>query len=141
MAIVGIDINETRDYILKDDPDKENPTIFKIGLLAPLLKAKILDEASAFEVSSQNPEDEAKVSYKLNKRNYDLVRFGVKGIENLIDPQTRKPLRVSFDTINIGNKSYLALPARIMSMISPWISELAEEVLKETSLTEEERKN
>ena len=109
MAIVGININETRDYILKSDPDKDNPTVFKIGVLDPLLKAKILDEASAFEVSSQNPEDEAKVSYKLNKRNYDLVRFGVKGIENLIDPQTQKPVKVNFDTVNIGHKPYCLL--------------------------------
>jgi hypothetical protein len=70
------------------------------------------------------------------------VKFGLKGLENFIDPQTKKP--VVFDTISvsIGGKNYDAVSDPILALLGNELrSELSEEILKENSLTGEQKKN
>ncbi|MEQ9716278.1 MAG: hypothetical protein ABGF52_12200 [Candidatus Asgardarchaeum sp.] len=140
--LTGINIHEMRDYVSKLDPDKENPTIFKIGCLDPIIKAEINDDATSFEVSSSNSSDMAKTSLNFNKRNIMAVKFGLKGLENFMDPQTKKP--VKFDTISVpkGGKNYNVVSDNIIALLgSKLIKELAEVILSENQLSEEERKN
>jgi len=130
--LTGINIYETRDYISKHDEDKENPTVFKISSLDPHLEGHILDRISDFEMSSANPDDNAKVTFRVNERNLQLVKFGIKDIKNLIDPQTKKPVEVKCDTVNKFGKSYEVLPDSVLGMLSlQIITELAAEILKE----------
>ena len=35
--LTGIDVNATREYVSKLDPDKENPSVFHIGLPPSLI--------------------------------------------------------------------------------------------------------
>jgi hypothetical protein len=142
MALIGINTYETKDYISKYDPDENNPTVFKIGLLDAQIKGWVMDKISDFEMSSLNPDDKAKVTFRINQRNLELVRFAVKDIVNLIDPQTKQP--VKFDTIStpMFGRNYNIVSDRILSMLPlEVITELAEEILKEIGLTEEEQKN
>ena len=140
--LTGVNIYETRDYVSKSDPDKENPTIFKIGLLDSQMKGHIIDRISDFEMSSANPDDNAKVTFRMNERNLALVKFGVKDIKNLSDPQTKKPVEVKCDTVNKFGKSYEVLPDSVLDMLSlQIITELAEEILKEINLSKEAEKN
>ncbi|MCK5057086.1 MAG: hypothetical protein KAT34_10550 [Candidatus Aminicenantes bacterium] len=140
--ITGVNIYETRDYVSKDDPDKEKPTIFKIGLLDSQMKSHILDKVSDFELSSDNPDDDTKINYRTNERNLSLVKFGVKDIENLLDPQTAEPIKIKPDTVNRFGKSYEILPDRILNMLRlKIITELALEILKEVNITKEAEKN
>jgi len=67
--ITGINIYETRAYKSKLDPDKNNPTVFHIGMLDPFLRAHIDDEVTSLEVSSKNPDDKAKANICASKRN------------------------------------------------------------------------
>ena len=142
MALIGVNVFETKDYISKQDTDRNDPTIFKIGLLDSQIKSWIIDRISDFEMSSDNLDDKAKVTFRINERNLALVKFGLKGIENLIDPQTKKPVSFKPDVINKFGKSYEVIPDRVLNMLSlQVITELAEEILKETKLSDEEIKN
>jgi len=140
--LTGVNIYETRDYVSKSDPDKENPTVFKIGLLDSQIKGHIIDRISDFEMSSSNPDDNAKVTFRMNERNLQLVKFGVRDVKNLMDPQTKKPVEVKCDTVNKFGKSYEVLPGRVLNMLPlQVITELAEEILKEINLSKEAEKN
>lgn len=138
----GIDINATRKYVSRLDPDKENPTVFHIGALDPVLRAEIDDESSSYEMSSTNPNDKARVKLNWNKRQITAIKFGLKGMDNFLDPQTDKPVEVKFETIQYAGKMRNVLPDRIIAMFpSELRQELSEAILSESKLSEEERKN
>lgn len=140
--LTGIDINATRKYVSKLDPDRDNPTVFHIGVLDPTLRAEIDDDSSTYEMSSTNPNDKAKVRLNWNKRQITAIKFGLKGMENFLDPQTRKPAELKFETIRYAGKMRDAVPDRIIAMFSSELrQELAEVILNESKLSGDERKN
>ncbi|MDD3087740.1 MAG: hypothetical protein PHP89_04165 [Candidatus Omnitrophica bacterium] len=140
--LTGIDVNSTRKYVSKMDPDKDNPTEFHIGLLDPVLRAEVDDESSTYEMSSTNPNDKARVRLNWNKRQIMAIKFGLKGIDNFLDPQTNKPIELRFDTINYAGKSRNVIPDRIIAMFPNELrQELAEVILNESKLSEDEQKN
>lgn len=140
--LTGIDVNSTRKYVSNMDPDKDNPTEFHIGLLDPVLRAEVDDESSTYEMSSTNPNDKARVRLNWNKRQIMAIKFGLKGIDNFLDPQTNKPIELRFDTINYAGKSRNVIPDRIIAMFPNELrQELAEVILNESKLSEDEQKN
>lgn len=140
--LTGIDINATRKFVSKLDPDKNNPTVFHIGLLDPVLRAEVDDESSSYEISSTNPNDKPLVRLTWNKRQIMAIKFGLKGIDNFWNPQANKPLELRFDTINYAGKSRNVIPDRVIAMFpSELRQELAEVILSEAKLSEEEQKN
>ena len=140
--LTGIDINSTRKHISKLDPDKENPTVFHIGLLDPVLRAEVDDESSSYEMSSTNPNDKAKVRLNWNKRQITAIKFGLKGMDNFLDPQTRKPMELKFETIHYAGKMRDVVPDRIIAMFPNELrTELSEVILNESMLSEGEQKN
>jgi hypothetical protein len=140
--LTGIDINATRKYVSKLDPDKDNPTIFHIGVLDPALRAEIDDDSSSYEMSSTNPDDKAKVKLNWNRRQITAIKFALKGLDNFWDPVSNKPAVVSFETIKYAGKMREALPDRIIAMFpSELRQELAEVILNESKLSEAETKN
>ena len=140
--LTGIDINATKKYTSKLDPDKDNPTLFHIGVLDPALRAEIDDDSSSYEMSSSNPNDKAKVHLNWNKRQIAAIKFGLKGLDNFLDPQTKKPIELSFETIKYAGKMRDAVPDRIIAMFpSDLRQELAEVILNESRMSEDEQKN
>ena len=140
--LTGINVYETQDYISKLDLDKKNPTIFKIGCLEPMIKADIEDEVTSFEISSSKNSDPAKTNLKINKRNIMAVKFGLKGLENFMDPQTKKPVKFDTSSISKGGKNYNIVSDDIIALLGlKLINELAERILLENQLSEKERKN
>jgi hypothetical protein len=140
--LTGIDINATRKYVSKLDPDKDSPSVFHIGVLDPVLRAEIDDDSSSYEMSSSNPNDKAKVRLNWNRRQISAIKFGLKGLDNFLDPQTKKPIELSFETIRYAGKMREAVPDRIIAMFSSELrQELAEVILNESKLSEGERKN
>ena len=140
--LTGIDINATRKYTSKLDPDKDHPTVFHIGVLDPALRAEIDDDSSSYEMSSTNPNDKAKVRLNWNKRQISAIKFALKGLENFLDPQTKKPIELKFETIRYAGKMRDAVPDRIIAMFSSELrQELAEVILNESRLSEDEQKN
>jgi hypothetical protein len=140
--LTGIDINATRKYVSRLDPDKDSPTVFHIGLLDPALRAEVDDESSTYEMSSNNPNDKAKVRLNWNKRQITAIKFGLKGMDNFLDPQTNKPVELKFDTIHYAGRMRNVVPERIIAMFPNELrQELAEAILNESRLTETEEKN
>jgi len=140
--LTGIDINSTRQHISKLDPDKDNPTVFHIGLLDPVLRAEVDDESSSYEMSSTNPNDKAKVRLNWNKRQIMAIKFGLKKMDNFLDPQTRKPMELKFETIHYAGKMRDVVPDRIIAMFPNELrTELSEVILNESRLSEGEQKN
>ena len=140
--ITGINIYDTVDYVSKFDPEKTNPTVFKIGFFDVKIKNWISDKTSDFEFSSKNPEDKAKVVFRVKERNLELVRFGLKGMVNFLDPHTKEPVKFSEVAVSMFNKSYNVVSDSILNMLPPKvIDELADVILGETELSEEEVKN
>ena len=138
---IGIDVNATRKYISKNDPDKDKPTIFHIGILDPVLRAEIEDETSLYEMSSNNPNDKASVKLNLNKRQITAIKFGLKGLDDFMDSQL-KPVELKFETINYAGKMRQTVPDRIIAMFpSSLRTELAEAILNESYLSDEDEKN
>lgn len=140
--LTGIDITATRKYVSKLDPDKENPTVFHIGVLDPALRAEVDDESSSYEMSSHNPDDKAKVKLNWNRRQLTVIKYGLRGIDNFLDPQTAKPVTLKFDTLHYAGKMRNAVPDHVIAMFpSELRQELADVILNEARLTGEERKN
>lgn len=140
--LTGIDVTATRKYVSKFDPDKESPTVFHIGFLDPALRAEIDDDSSSYEMSSSNPNDKAKINLSWNKRQITAIKFGIKGLENFLDPQTKKPIDYRCETISYAGKMRDCVPDRIIAMFpSELRAELAEVILDESKLSEGERKN
>ena len=140
--LTGIDINSTRQHISKLDPDKDNPTVFHIGLLDPVLRAEVDDESSSYEMSSTNPNDKAKVRLNWNKRQIMAIKFGLKKMDNFLDPQTRKPMELKFETIHYAGKMRDVVPDRIIAMFPNELrTELSEVILNESRLSDGDQKN
>ncbi len=140
--LTGIDVNATRKYVSKLDPDTNNPTVFHIGVLDPVLRAEIDDESSSYEMSSSNPNDKAKVKLNWNKRQITAIKFGLKAVDNFLDPETHKPVAISFERIHYAGKMREALPDHLIAMFpSELRTELAEVILNESKLSGDERKN
>ena len=140
--LTGIDVTATRKYVSKLDPDKDSPTVFHIGVLDPVLRAEIDDDSSTYEMSSTNPNDKAKVKLNWNKRQITAIKFGLKNVENFLDPQTKKPIDFKCETFHYAGKMRDAVPDRIIAMFTSELrTELAEVILNESRLSEDEQKN
>ncbi|MDD4980700.1 MAG: hypothetical protein PHC54_05480 [Candidatus Omnitrophica bacterium] len=139
----GLNINETKKFISKNDPDKENPTIFHLGALDQIVKQYIEDNTIKYEASSSDPEAEAIPKILFATRALLIVKFGIRKIENFINPETKQVVTLECEKIIINDRAYLAMPDKIIA-IFPYgalIVELAEEILKLNSLSEGEAKN
>ena len=104
--LTGINIFETKPYTSKLDTDAANPTVFQIGLLDSNLRAFIEDQTTSFEFSSKNPKEPAKANINASKRNLMVVRFGVRGLENFLDPRDGKPVKFDSASMPVNGKKY-----------------------------------
>lgn len=142
MALTAVNINETRDYVSKLDPDKENPTVFQLGVLEPGVKAQIDDEVNSFEMSSDNPNEKARINMNMNKRQLMLIKFGLKGLKNLLDPQTGKEVEFRTNSIQYAGKMRPVVSDTTIAMIPSEIrKEIAEVIAQDNQLSEDEAKN
>ena len=122
MGIKGISLSETKDFVSQFDKS-EPKTIWKIGALDSETFALLCDDKNALRIIA------------------DVVRFGLKGIENFTDGNGNI---VKFNTVSraVGAYNYQVVADNIMKIIPPEIkSELGAEILKMSKLNEDEIKN
>jgi hypothetical protein len=138
----AINLNEEKTYVSPKDPDKENPTVFHLGALDTFVKTYIEDKTSLLGQDPTKAGDEVSVSINLASRNALVVRFGLKGIDNLKDPATGQPVVFKTQKTAIGGAPYEFLAHEVFARI-PYllIGELADEILKINTLSGEEIKN
>jgi hypothetical protein len=139
----GIDISATIEYVSKFETDKENPTVWELGILSHRLKAKLDDLITTFEMNPREPETgRAKTTLNLKEQNINVLRFGIKGIRNLIHPQTGNPITYKPISKAIDGRNYSVCPDELIDMIPPNVTnELVTEILKLSKLTGEELGN
>lgn len=141
--VTGVNFGSTRRYVLKSDQNRFKPTVFYIGALSAFMSLWIDDKMKDF-VGNEGV-GFGKAEWKrvaIRRRNILLLKYGIKDIANFIDPGTHAPVKVVLERSFVGFESCEVLPDRIISMIpAVFIGELADEVLRGLSLSEEEIKN
>lgn len=141
MSFVAVCSGEVRNYESPNDPDPKSPTKFKLGVIEHRVRLYIDDLTTEFEISSKNPKDSAKATMRVSLRGYNLVRFGLKGFENFKD-KNGEDIGFSEDRIPVDGKSYTVVSEKVMTLL-PYalISELAQQLDKQNTMSDEERGN
>jgi hypothetical protein len=116
----------TIDYVSKDDPDMENPTIFKLGYIPreTLLKASSV-LFNQMDVSKLENMTEEEIGNMLMKHN-DTARYidfskailkrGIKGIENLEGFEWKGEVTQDLLDVLYGSGLYAELTTKILEI-------------------------
>jgi hypothetical protein len=137
--ITGLTLDEVIRYTSKFD-EGEKPTIWILGMLDAVLLAQIEDEQLLFSVKEGGEGEEASTQTKLkiNERNVELVRHGLKGFEVFCDKDGQE---IKYETISKpGRRRPVTIVSdRTIKRIPPIVvKELAEKILEINSPSEEE---
>ncbi len=142
MAITAVNINATREYVSKSDKDQNSPTKWHLGFLDSLIMAQIDDQITVFEADAKDPQANAKTTLKVNQSKIELVRFGLKGIDNFIDHTTKKPVVFETESVTRNGKAYTVVSESLLKKIPRSILyELADEIKNQNEFSESEEKN
>lgn len=141
MAIIALDVNATREFSLKADqgPDK---TVFEIGLLDAPLRAYIEDKVMAFSVNpSGASSDPAAVNLNTNRRDIEVLKFGLRGWRNFRNLQGGdvKFERISESVPGVGNR-YVVSGECLRYLDIEWIKEIAKAIIGDNFLTDDDKK-
>ncbi len=142
MGVIAVDVYATREFILKVDKEDANPVVFQIGMLDPFLRAEVNDKLSGYSVNKNGSEALADVHIHAHTRNITVVRYGLKGWKNFKDAQGND---VKFDTISeaipkVGNRPIVSVEC-IKRLKANWVNELAEAIMDDNVLVEQDEKN
>ena len=88
MAFKLLDLSQVKDYVSRFDPNHDNPTIWKLGVLDAFQWADIQD-ASTISILDDDQSPEVTPAINLARRMLLMVRYGLKGVENLPEPDFR----------------------------------------------------
>lgn len=142
--IRAINLTKTKQHILSFDPDaKTDKAIkWKIGALDARLLAAIKDKATAIPMSAfASDGSDATATLNINKTNFDIVLFGLKGWEGLLD-ENDAPVVYRTDNTTFEGRTYLTVAYDLLIQLpTEVIDELAQEILDINTMKEEERKN
>jgi len=115
--ITGLDLEATVNYTLEND--KDNPTIWKIGVIPSYLFAAMSTEAGKNEIEYA----------------YKVLQVALKGWENFNIPFEKTKEK-------IFNRELDVVPLSILERIPlKVVSELCKKVIEVNQLTDDERKN
>lgn len=139
----AFDINATREYVLTEDRGKpeDEQTKFHLGVLDSRLAAKLSDKSKAFGVNAKGDDDSAAtVTLQFDTMHWDVVRYGLKGWDNFPgkDGAEVKCVRKNESVAGVGNR--MGLTPESMDYLKPYIDELAKEILKDSQVTEDEKR-
>ena len=131
-----VDLTTTVEFESARDPDKgtDKATKFKLGAIPSRVYAALKDKATKW-TQNPNSSDGVSAEFRPNLIGRDIVRFGVKGIENY-------PVKFATQKESIGSKEFDVLAdAVIDAMDIDTIRELSTEIQKLCEFNEEEVKN
>jgi hypothetical protein len=142
MKIRAINLTKTVKHQLSFDEDKgtDKAVTFILGALDSRVFAAIKDKATGIPMSALSG-GEGNATLNINQTNFDVVMFGLKGIENLLD-DADKPVAYKTAHTNLAGKTHLTADPDLVAMLPPEvIDELATEIMEINMMKEEERKN
>jgi len=135
--LTGITLVENQEFRSKhDEAPAENQTVFIIGAIDVLVRSFIQDNATAWEQTEQG-------MHLINKsatRNFEICRFGLKGVKNFKDSKGND-LEISFSKRNIGGKFYDVVDDNFLTKIPGIVvGELAERIIEINTASDDLRK-
>jgi len=71
-----VDTNKTIDYISRHDPDKDNPTVWKLGVLDVFQWGEIEDVQATISVKADQDGQPA-ANFNASERDLMIVRYGI----------------------------------------------------------------
>ena len=116
---------------------EENPTVFILGVLDSETLGMIGDETTIYHVDPAQPNEEAGFKMNAAARSLMITQYGLRGWKNL---QGANGKEVKFETENIRGRDLVKrdllrqIPLRI-------VTELANEIMRGNTVTEDEAKN
>ncbi|TAK57874.1 MAG: hypothetical protein EPO24_09405 [Bacteroidetes bacterium] len=139
--IYALDVDETRPYSLVCDTS-EPKTLFILGIIDGVLLSAIEDSQTQFAVSNGSGSAAPDISVNLHGKNVQIVKFGLRGWENLKD---KKGNDVQFKSQTlyvpkVGTRASVHDDS-MKRLSKEVISELAAEILKASEFTKAEEKN
>jgi hypothetical protein len=137
----AIDVKAIKKYVSPNDPDKNNPTVFHHGIIEPVLRAHIEGKCFNSEINDKNKDGKRIVNINVTKHSILIVKYGLRGIENFNDAAGH-PVRFELGNHNINGVNYPALPDDIIAALgTDLINELAEQIIGNQEVSEEQEKN
>jgi hypothetical protein len=137
----AIDVKAVKKYISPNDPDQNNPTVFWHGIIDPALTSWIEGKCFNATMNDKGKDVERTVNINVTKHDILTVKYGLRNIENFTDPEGN-PVQIQFGNHNILGINYNAVPDEILNMLGvQLIKELAEQIVGNQTVTEEQKKN
>jgi len=139
--LIGLDPAAVQDYISQYDPakdDSEQATIFQLGTLDSYVVSWLNDRLTEYE-----PNDDGQVAARIpyHRRNIDIVRFGLRGLERFQDAQGNEIQFITVSTL-VGGRTYQTVDPDIIALLpNKVIQELAKRIWRDNQTTLEEAKN
>jgi len=132
-----IAVGQTKEHVVKSD--KENPTIWLIGPLDSITKAKIISSFGKIEIKDNQPvyvQGEADLA--LN--NFSIVKYGLKGFKNFkLDD---KEIEFKTEKIKVFGTEIEAVSDEVLKVIPLFvINELSNVIWGENQVSAELIKN
>lgn len=133
--ITGINVYETWWFVSEHDPDKDNPTKFELGCIDAIVNSYINDKTASYD-------SQGGLKINVAERNILMLKFGLKGLENFIDPRTKLPMKFETVSTPVRGKNYNTACDEIIKMLDEnIINELVIEIQTKNSLSRDESKN
>jgi hypothetical protein len=138
----AIDPTATETFSLDWDSG-ESPSIFMIGVVDSSLMAYIEDSYTTYRRSNNGSDSDSDIKLNLNRKNWNIVRFGLKGWTNVGGKKGGQEAKFETEKVKvpgIGEKE--GLTEACMRMLSTRaISSLANRIRAFSELTEPDAKN
>lgn len=139
--IVALDLTTARDYISKYDTG-EPKTVFKIGVIDSITRAKIEDDEFEFSVNRQDPSSGSGMRISRRQLNIQVVRYGLRGWENVKDLQGNVVLfQTATEQAPDGSSRRVAADASLNVLPPLLLAELATVITSSNMLSEQDSKN
>jgi hypothetical protein len=128
--LIGITLVENWSYssVLDTAPEADK-TIFVLGAIDVMVRSFIADNATVWLQSDNG----LQLMNKTAARNYELVRFGLKDVQNFKDAKGND-LKIVFVDRAVGGALYKVVSDDFLKMVPPQvIAELAGQIIEKNS--------
>ena len=142
MAIIGLSLDTTRDYVSVLDSAKGTPeeTVFVLGTLDSRIMAKIRDKTTTMGLDPNKP-DEVTQTVNLREMDFDTVVYGQRNCRNFVDANGQKIEFRSTIRIHSGTNYEVADPLFVRRIPGAILAELARQIRGDNTLSTGEAGN